>query len=106
MRLAVFHQEVFDLLCIQQASDLVDAHVGPNGLVFAQHLRPEAGCRLASGEVGAVHTRLGNDNIVVGWAGVQGGGDLIKDRGAVLDVCGVRQYPAGTISWRLELQLI
>lgn len=73
------HQEVLDLFCVQQASDFVDAHVGANGLVLAQHLRPEAGCRLASGEVGAVHARLGNNNIVVGWAGVQGRGDFIKD---------------------------
>jgi hypothetical protein len=60
-----FSKRFFDLLGFHQASDLVDAHLGPDRAVLSKHLRTQAGCRLPRREVGTVHTRLVDDNIVI-----------------------------------------
>lgn len=63
--LALLLQKALDLLGFQQASDLVDAHLGPDRAVFPKHLRTQAGCGLSRREIGTVHTRLVDNNIVI-----------------------------------------
>ena len=63
--LALRLQKAFNLLGFHQASDLVDAHLGPDRAVLPEHLRTQAGCRLSRREVGTVHTRLVDDHIVI-----------------------------------------
>lgn len=100
LRFALLLEDCLDILGLQKTGDLIDTHLRPNGLVLAQHLCAQAGCRLASREVGTVHTRLVNDDIVVGRTGAKRGGEVIEQRGAGLDICGVRQDPkGGAVSW-------
>lgn len=78
LRLALLSENSLNLGGIQQASDLIHAHLGANRLVLAKHLRAQAGCRLAGREVRAVHTRLVDNNIIVGRAGAQRRGEVFK----------------------------
>jgi hypothetical protein len=73
LRLALLGENALNLGRVQQASDLVHTHLGSNRLIPAEHLRAQAGCRLASREIGAVHPGLVDNNIVVRWAGTEGG---------------------------------
>lgn len=52
----------------------------PNRLILAGQLRPETRGRLASREIGAMHTRLVSDDIVVRWAGVQMRSEIVQQR--------------------------
>lgn len=66
LRPAFLLDNLLNLLRLQNTHDLIDNHFRANGLILARHLRTKTGCRLAGREVGAVHTGLGGNDIIIG----------------------------------------
>lgn len=66
-----------NLLRFKHAHNFVHSRSRSDSLILSCHLRAQAGCGLASREVGAMNTGLGSNDIVVGGTRAKLRGEVI-----------------------------